>query len=154
LQQWKNFANPPRIDKVIAMDKVAPFFDSRCSTVMQPKKGCKTPKFGEITLKMWSGFLFAKAKIFQKFYKNPSTNDRLNDAERQADSKHYTTSLLHGVHKRTENQNSKNYRITETTASYYRNQCQSVQLVDTNRHPFDGLFSSTRKVKPMWILMK
>jgi len=30
LQQWKNFANPPRIDKVIAMIRVAPFFDSRC----------------------------------------------------------------------------------------------------------------------------
>ena len=26
LQQWKNFANPPRIDKVIAMIMVAPFF--------------------------------------------------------------------------------------------------------------------------------
>jgi len=25
LQQWKNFANPPKIDKVIAMDMVAPF---------------------------------------------------------------------------------------------------------------------------------
>jgi len=31
LQQWKNFANPSRIDKVIAMVRVAPFFDSRCS---------------------------------------------------------------------------------------------------------------------------
>jgi len=30
LQQWKNFANRPRIDKVIAMVRVAPFFDSRC----------------------------------------------------------------------------------------------------------------------------
>jgi len=30
LQQWKNFANPPRIDKVIDMVRVAPFFDSRC----------------------------------------------------------------------------------------------------------------------------
>jgi len=30
LQQWKNFANPPRIDKVIAMFRAAPFFDSRC----------------------------------------------------------------------------------------------------------------------------
>jgi len=26
LQQWKNFANTPRIDKVIAMVRVAPFF--------------------------------------------------------------------------------------------------------------------------------
>jgi len=26
LQQWKNFANRSRIDKVIAMDRVAPFF--------------------------------------------------------------------------------------------------------------------------------
>jgi len=25
LQQWKNFANPPRIDEVIAMVRVAPF---------------------------------------------------------------------------------------------------------------------------------
>ena len=25
-QQWKNFANPPRIDKLIAMVRVAPFF--------------------------------------------------------------------------------------------------------------------------------
>jgi len=30
LQQWKNFANRSRIDKVIAMVRVAPFFDSRC----------------------------------------------------------------------------------------------------------------------------
>ena len=30
LQQCKDFANPPRIDKVIAMVRVAPFFDSRC----------------------------------------------------------------------------------------------------------------------------
>ena len=30
LQQWKNFANRSRIDKVIAMDRVAPFFDSQC----------------------------------------------------------------------------------------------------------------------------
>ena len=30
LQQWKNCANPPRIDKVIAMVRVATFFDSRC----------------------------------------------------------------------------------------------------------------------------
>jgi len=30
LQQWKIFANPPRTDKVIAMVRVAPFFDSRC----------------------------------------------------------------------------------------------------------------------------
>ena len=28
--EWKNFANPPKIDKVIAMVMVAPFFDSRC----------------------------------------------------------------------------------------------------------------------------
>jgi len=26
LLQWKNIANPPRIDKVIAMVRVAPFF--------------------------------------------------------------------------------------------------------------------------------
>jgi len=31
LQQWKNFANRSRIDKVMAMDRVAPFFDSQCS---------------------------------------------------------------------------------------------------------------------------
>jgi len=30
LQQWKNFANRSRIDKVIAMVRVSPFFDSRC----------------------------------------------------------------------------------------------------------------------------
>jgi len=30
LQQWKNFANRSRIDKIIAMDRVAPFFDSQC----------------------------------------------------------------------------------------------------------------------------
>jgi len=30
LHQWKNFANRSRIDKVIAMGRVAPFFDSRC----------------------------------------------------------------------------------------------------------------------------
>jgi len=30
LQPWKNFANRSRIDKVIAMVRVAPFFDSRC----------------------------------------------------------------------------------------------------------------------------
>ena len=34
LQQWKNFGNPSRIDKVIAMDRMAPFFDSQCSTAM------------------------------------------------------------------------------------------------------------------------
>jgi len=33
LQQCKNFANPPSIDKVIAMVRVAPFFDSRCSRI-------------------------------------------------------------------------------------------------------------------------
>ena len=31
---WKNFANRSRIDKVIAMVRVAPFFDSRCSSVL------------------------------------------------------------------------------------------------------------------------
>jgi len=30
LQQWKNVANPARIDKVIDMVRVAPLFDSRC----------------------------------------------------------------------------------------------------------------------------
>jgi len=30
LQQWKNFVNRSRIDKVIAMVRVEPFFDSRC----------------------------------------------------------------------------------------------------------------------------
>jgi len=30
LQQWKTEANPSRIDKVIAMGRVVPFFDSRC----------------------------------------------------------------------------------------------------------------------------
>ena len=30
LQQWKNSANRPRIDTVIAMVRVAHFFDSRC----------------------------------------------------------------------------------------------------------------------------
>jgi len=30
LQQWKHFANRSRIDKVIAMVRVAPFFDSQC----------------------------------------------------------------------------------------------------------------------------
>ena len=29
MQRSKNFANPPRIDKVIAMVRVGPFFDSR-----------------------------------------------------------------------------------------------------------------------------
>jgi len=33
LQQLKNFGNPPRIDNVIAMVRVAPFFDSRCSSI-------------------------------------------------------------------------------------------------------------------------
>ena len=30
LQHWKNFANRSTIDKVIAMVRVAPFFDSQC----------------------------------------------------------------------------------------------------------------------------
>jgi len=33
LLQWKNFANPPRIDKAIVMVMVAPFFDSRCISI-------------------------------------------------------------------------------------------------------------------------
>jgi len=33
LHQWKKFANPQRIDKDIAMVRVAPFFDSRCSRI-------------------------------------------------------------------------------------------------------------------------
>ena len=36
LQQWKTFANRSRIDKVIAMYRVAPFFDSHCSSGRQP----------------------------------------------------------------------------------------------------------------------
>jgi len=36
LQQWKNFANRSRIDKVIAMVRVAPFFDSRCIWICNP----------------------------------------------------------------------------------------------------------------------
>ena len=32
LRQWTDFANRSRIDKVIAMIRVAPFFDSRCSS--------------------------------------------------------------------------------------------------------------------------
>jgi len=38
LQQWKNFADQSRIDKVIAMVKVAHFFDSR---YRKPKNGCQ-----------------------------------------------------------------------------------------------------------------
>ena len=34
-QHWKNFANPPRIDKVIAMVRVAPFFVSRCISMVR-----------------------------------------------------------------------------------------------------------------------
>jgi len=39
LQQRKNFANRSRIDKVIVMVRVAPFFDSRCSSGHQPNCG-------------------------------------------------------------------------------------------------------------------
>ena len=38
LQQWKNFANQSRIDKVIAMVRVAHFFDSRCIILYKPNK--------------------------------------------------------------------------------------------------------------------
>jgi len=50
LQQWKNFANPSRIDKVIAMVRVAPFFlnhgvEVRYLTNMAKVKGNKAVHF-------------------------------------------------------------------------------------------------------------
>jgi len=39
LHQWKNFANQSRIDKVIAMVMVTPFFDSQCTFQEQQQRG-------------------------------------------------------------------------------------------------------------------
>jgi len=49
LQQWKNFGNPSRIDKVIAMVRVAPFFDAQCTT----------------SGKLWADFLWSPYVIGQ-----------------------------------------------------------------------------------------
>ena len=57
LQQWKNFANPPRIGKVIAMVRVAPFFDSRCRMV---KLTCKFPTIYNVSLIVLKHYLYWK----------------------------------------------------------------------------------------------
>jgi len=44
LQQWKNFGNLSRIDKVIAMVRVAPFFDSRCILMSKAYRQWNTGK--------------------------------------------------------------------------------------------------------------
>jgi len=64
LQQWKNFANPSRIDKVIAMVRVAPFFLTHsvyCGTyVKSPKRRSKPgmPVFDSIPKWMSTSLIF------------------------------------------------------------------------------------------------
>ena len=55
LQQWKNFANRSRIDKVIAMARVAPFFDSRCIKTVSGKVVAHSIAFRVVSIIQYIG---------------------------------------------------------------------------------------------------